>query len=146
MAGNAHPFLADGCGWQAIDTKAVDFAFEGMPETLEAGTSVLTIENASEAGELHEVVLIKVTDEAADMSVEDILSLPEDEAMAYADPASPPVAAFAAPGASGGVSVELTPGRYIYSCFIPVGTTSMEAPGSGQPHFMEGMAGELTVT
>jgi uncharacterized cupredoxin-like copper-binding protein len=141
-----YPFLADGCGWQALDTKAVDYTFEGMPETLEAGTTVVTIENASEAGELHEVVLIKVTDKAADLSAEEIVSLPEEEAMEYADPASPPVAAFAAPGASGGVTADLTPGRYIYSCFIPTGTTSMETPGTGQPHFMEGMVGELTVS
>lgn len=141
-----YPFLAEGCGWQAVDTRAVDFTFEGMPETVEAGTSVITIENATESGEMHELVLIKVTDEAADMSAEDIVSLPEEEAMAYADPASPPVAAFAAPGATGGISADLTPGRYIYACFIPTGTTSMEAPGTGQPHFMEGMVGELTVT
>jgi hypothetical protein len=43
------------------------------------------------------------------------------------------------------VTADLTPGEYVYACFIPTGTT-MDAEGTGAPHFMEGMMGSLTVT
>jgi hypothetical protein len=142
--GEVYPFLAEGCGWQPLETTAVDYAFEGMPETIEAGMTVLTIENTSEAGELHEIALMKLA-EGTELSAEEIFALPEEEAQQHLDPEAPPVFAFAAPGGTGGVTADLTPGEYVYACFIPTGTT-MDAEGTGAPHFMEGMMGSLTVT
>jgi hypothetical protein len=142
--GEVYPFLAGGCGFQGVEVTAVDFSFDGMPDTLEAGETVFTLTNDSQAGELHEMVVMKLADDA-DISIEDLFALPEEEAQQYLDPAVPPVAAFAPPGATGGVTADLAPGRYVYVCFIPTGTT-LEAEGTGAPHFMEGMSGELTVS
>jgi hypothetical protein len=142
--GEVYPWLADGCGWQSLDVTGVDFAFEGVPEELEAGMTVITLENGTESGELHEIALMKLADDA-DITLDELLALSQEEAQQYLDPEVPPVFAFAMPGQTNGISADLAPGDYVYACFIPTGTT-MEAEGQGAPHFMEGMAGELTVT
>jgi hypothetical protein len=139
-----YPWLAGGCGWQSLDVVGVDFAFEDVPDELDAGMTVITIENASEAGELHEIALMKMADDA-DITMDELLALPMEEAQQYLDPEVPPVFAFAPPGQVGGISADLAPGEYVYACFIPTGTT-MESEGQGPPHFMEGMSGQLTVT
>jgi hypothetical protein len=141
--GEVYPFLAEGCGWQEMAVTGIDFAYEDVPDTLDAGLTVLTIENDSEVGELHEIALMKLADDA-DITLDDLLALPEEEAQQYLDPAVPPVFAFAAPGMTGGTTADLVAGDYVYACFIPQGTT-LEAEGTGPPHFMEGMAGQLTV-
>lgn len=143
--GEVYPELGGLCGFEQVDVTAVDYAFEGVPAELPAGTTVFTLDNTSAAGELHEMVLIKLA-EGDDTTLEELFTMSEEEASAHFDPASPPVAVFAAADQVGGTSVELTPGRYVYACFIPVGTTSFETEGSGPPHFMEGMSGELTVS
>lgn len=143
--GEVYPYLSEGCGWTSMETSAVDYSYEGMPETVEAGTVVITMANDSAAGEPHELGLVKLTDAAADLTVEELLALPEAEAEQYFDMEDSGAHLFAAPGAVGGVTADLTPGRYAYACFVPTGTT-MDTEGTGQPHFMEGMFGELTVT
>ena len=50
-----------------------------------------------------------------------------------------------APGASEYAIADLTPGTYAMLCFVPEGTTSEDAYGTGQPHFMRGMVFEFTV-
>jgi hypothetical protein len=142
---DVYPYLPEGCGWAPMETTAVDYSYEGMPETVEAGTVVITMANDSAAGEPHELGLVKLTDAAADLTVEELLALPEAEQEQYFDMETPGAHLFAAPGATGGVTADLTPGRYAYACFVPAGTT-MDTEGTGQPHFMEGMFGELTVT
>jgi hypothetical protein len=80
-------------------------------------------------------------------SLEELLALPEEEAMTKATEAG---AAFAAPGTIGTGTADLSePGRYGIVCFIPVGATpdvlqSGEEP-EGPPHFTEGMFAEITV-
>lgn len=53
-----------------------------------------------------------------------------------------------APGDSDYVVVDLKPGRYIATCFLPKGATSMDDMGSadGEPHAALGMVQESTVT
>jgi hypothetical protein len=142
--GEVYPWLAGGCGWQALDVVGVDFAFEGVPDELDAGMTVITLENATETTEMHEIALLKLADDA-DITLDELLALSQEEAQQYLDPEVPPVFAFAPPGETSGISADLVPGDYVYACFIPTGTT-MEAEGQGAPHFVEGMAGELTVT
>ena len=142
--GEVYPYLAEGCGWQPLEVSGVDFAFEGVPTELEAGMTAVTFTNDSASGEIHEIALLKLADDA-DITLDELLALPQEEAEQYLDPEVPPAFAFALPGQTGGVTTELVPGEYVYACFIPTGTT-MEAEGTGAPHFMEGMAGELTVT
>jgi hypothetical protein len=142
--GTVYPALSEMCGYAKLEVTAVDYSYEGVPETMEAGTTVLVLDNQSQSGEYHEMGIVKLKD-GADISLDELLALPEEETEQYIDPSSFGIGAYAAPGQSGGTTFELTPGRWIYACFIPVGTTDPAQEGSGPPHFMEGMAGEFTV-
>ena len=44
------------------------------------------------------------------------------------------------PGETKSCVINLTPGTYIFACFLPVG-----GAGTGAPHFTKGMYGEFTV-
>jgi hypothetical protein len=133
--------LDDACGIPDVEVSAVDYAFDGVPQTLDAGLVTFVLTNDSEAGEFHEIALVKIKDDV-DLSVEDLIALPEEESEAMIE--SFGGAAFAPPMATSGTVIELTPGRWIYACFIPVGSVG-ETEGTGPPHAMEGMVGELIV-
>ena len=133
--------LEDACGIPDVDVTAVDYAFDGVPQTLDAGLVTFVLTNDSEAGEFHEISLVKLQDDA-DLSVEELVALPEEEAEALIE--SFGGGAFAPPMATSGTVIELTPGRWVYACFIPVGSVG-ETEGTGPPHAVEGMVGELIV-
>jgi hypothetical protein len=84
---------------------------------------------------------VKIKDGVA-LSLEELLALGEEESEAMIETFGG--AAFAPPTATSGTVLELTPGRWIYACFIPVGSVG-ETEGTGPPHAMEGMVGELIV-
>jgi hypothetical protein len=95
--------------------------------------------------EFHEIYLGQLP-EGEDRSLDDLLSLPEDQQPETTEKAF----VLAPPGAQTYVTAELDPGRYVAICFVPVGATP-EALESGAPldeedsHFMHGMLAELTV-
>lgn len=140
--------LVDDCGYAGLEAELTEYAFEGLPDDTDAGRTVLTVENTG--SELHEAVVMKVND-GVEESAEELLALPEEEAMGKVTPAG---MAFAFPGQSASTVLDLEPGRYIVVCFLPVGATpeameEMEATGAepqGLPHAMEGMVHELTVS
>ena len=157
--------LAGGCGDSddvasgTIEIVGVDYAYEGLPDRIKAGSS-LSFRNDS-AIELHEVVAIRLPD-GEERSVEDLLQLPPEEIEAVLS-AGPPNAVIIAPPNEAGFVVEGAavldqPGRYAIICFIPTGADPGEylaaaaeseggppdVPG-GPPHFVEGMWAELTV-
>ncbi len=77
------------------------------------------------------------------LSAEEILMLPEAEGMANVETSG---TAFATPGAADTIFVRMDdPGRWAAVCFIPEGTT-VDAEGTGPPHFTLGMVGEFAVT
>ncbi len=90
--------------------------------------------------EFHEIGLVKLKD-GVDVPLDELFSMPEEESEKLIESFS---AAYAAAGTVSGTTVDLTPGRWVYACFIPVGTTA-DTEGTGPPHFMEGMSGEFTV-
>ena len=126
---------------------AVDYAFEDVPQTWSAGQVGVRLDNQGE--ELHEGIVLRISDDV-DLSINELLALPEDEAMQMAEFRG---AVFAAPGEQASAVMDLTPGRYALVCFIPVGTTSLdEVAGpetgdddAGPPHFTRGMVSEFTV-
>jgi hypothetical protein len=136
-------YLSDNCGFETLDVTATNYRFDGIPATVPAGTTVLNLIN--DGTELHEIHLSQLP-EGEDRSVEELLSLPEDQRPDLADTAS----VSAPPGAQTFVTAELDPGRYVALCFVPVGATP-EAMQSGAPlneedsHFMHGMVAEFTV-
>ena len=125
------------CGLDPIEVTAVDYAFEGVPETIPAGQSGLVLVNDSDAGEPHEFIIFKKA-EGDTRSAEEILN---DPAAQEQGPGEFAGAAFAAtPGTRAGAILELEPGDYIAVCFIPVGGGE-----DGPPHFTQGMVAEFTV-
>lgn len=134
------------CGFETVAVTGVDYAFEGLPETLPAGTVALEFENASEAGEMHEIVLFKKA-EGESRSAEEILNDPASEEEGPGEFAG---ASFAPPGVTSTGLTELTPGEYIAVCFIPTGSGEIdeeqaEEGAGGPPHFTQGMLAEFTV-
>ncbi len=143
---------------QTIEVVAVDFAFEGLPATIDAGTT-LTLRNDA-ASELHELVAFRLADDE-DRSVADLMALPPKELMAALGPE--PTTVILAPAGSPQVAVPVgdgtlaDPGRYAIICMIPTGvdaTAYMEAAatsdgppdvGGGPPHIVHGMFAEVEV-
>lgn len=123
---------------------AVDYAYEGLPATVGAGQVGIRMDN--EGSEVHEVVILRVNDDV-DLSVDELLALPEEEAVMATEFRG---VAFAPPGEQASAVIDLEAGRHIAICFIPLGTTSMEDAGppdesGGPPHLTQGMVQEFTV-
>lgn len=137
-------FMLANCDLESVSITGVDYAFEGVPGSFQAGTVAIEFENQGD--EVHEMAFIRINDDV-DESIEELLELPEEEAMQKTQFVG---AAFAAPGETDVTFVDLAPGNYAVLCFIPVGTTSLEAlevdaPPEGPPHFTQGMLAEFTV-
>lgn len=147
-------YMLSECGYSSLDVQGMDYAYEGVPETLEAGTYGITFENAG--AEVHEMVMFRLAEDAG--TVEELLELPDDQ---LEQQLTFVTAAFAPPNEQDVTFVRLEePGRYALVCFIPQGTTSLEQleeePPPGEtpapdasppapPHVALGMSQELTV-
>jgi hypothetical protein len=141
----------------AVEVALVDYAFVGLPASVEAGTT-LTVVNQSEA-EVHELVAFRLP-EGEERTMDELVGLPEEDlgpilgepaTVLIAPPGGPMI-----PAVGDGTLSE--PGRYLILCFIPTGADPeeyMEAAQSGEgppdvaggpPHFVNGMRAELTVS
>lgn len=132
----------------------VEYAFQGVPVSVKAGT-IVTFTNGGK--ELHELITIR-RNEGVTTPFEELVAMPEAESDKLVTIL--PVVAIAAPGESAAETVTLDkPGSYIFVCFIPVGMTAFPSqdpnassdPGAssepgGPPHFTQGMVAELNVT
>jgi hypothetical protein len=142
---------------EATEVVAVDFGFEGLPDTIEAGTR-LTLHNDSEV-EVHELVAMAIPPEET-RSAEELITLPEPELFA-AIPGEPALVLVAPPGEESFPALgdgTLEAGRYLVLCAIPTGadpgelmqamqeaTDGPPQVDGGPPHFASGMYAELTV-
>lgn len=145
---------------ETVEVTAVDYAFEDLPDTVEAGTT-FSLTNAS-AAEAHELVAFLLP-ETETRSAEELLNLPEEELGAvFGGEPEPATVILAGPGQTDtpgpvvGDGSLAEPGRYVVACFIPVGADPeayfsadpSEGPPQvegGPPHFTQGMFAELTV-
>lgn len=147
-------------GGEAVEVTAADYAFEGVPETLAAGTSLSLTNSSTE--ELHELVAFKLP-EGETRSAEELFALGETEfnAIVAGPPTmvliAPPGGAPSIPAVGDGTLAE--PGRYVFGCFIPQGADPQEymeaaqaatdgppnVSGTGPPHVVLGMFAETTV-
>lgn len=134
-------WVADNCGYEVIDVTAREYQFEGIPETVEAGTTLFRFTN--EGAELHELSVARIK---GDESLEEILELPERQQESKVQFVTH---GFAAQGQTSVAYAKLgKAGTYGAVCFIPVGATTEEAVETtdGPPHVMEGMFAEFEVT
>lgn len=146
---------------ETVEVTAVDYAFEGLPDTIEAGTKLTLVNDSDE--EAHELVAIRLPDDET-RPVSELITLPDEELGEIVN-TEPATVLIAAPGEEGmavvGDGAIEEPGRYAIVCFIPVGadpaevlaepgpdddgTPPAEAEPTGPPHASEGMYAELTV-
>jgi len=120
---------------EVLEVDGVDYGFEGLPAEIDAGRVAIRFTNATEHDEAHELVLFRKADGVTE-SVDELLALPEEEAMAKMQMAG--VVFADAPGAEATTMVDLEPGSYVALCFIPMG-----GGDDGAPHFTGGMVAEL---
>jgi hypothetical protein len=150
----------DAAGEETFAITGVDFAFEGVPVSMPAG-SKLTFTNASDA-EAHQLVVLRIPEDEP-RSVDALVALPQDELFAVFAEEQPPAAVlFAKPGEDGfaafGDGTIDEPGRYALLCFVPVGADPDEYLAAAQesqepvpdvaggpPHAAEGMFAEISV-
>ena len=146
--GAVDEYIAAKCGFPVLDVTGLDYLFEGVTSPLTAGTFVIEFTNEAPA-EHHEFVLSRA-DAGVDFSVKKLLASADSSASRLI----PIGAAFAKPGETDRLVVVLDPGRYVYACFIDVETTTGDADehgehgaaehgGAAEPHWGEGMRGEL---
>lgn len=134
-------FTADNCGFKTVAVTARDHEFQGIPKTLDTGTVVFELRN--QGAEVHEMAFGRIK---GDASLEAILRLPVEERLKLNRIDELGAGAITAPGASDVAMVSFTkPGRYAVACFVPAGTTTIEAPTDGPPHTDEGMFAEFEV-
>lgn len=116
---------------QTVDVTGREYAFKGVPPTLEPGPATFTFENVGK--QPHEMVIFKVK---TDKPIEKLLKLPRQKAQRFVEQVG---GTGAAPGnkAAQPVEAELTEGSYAMICFVP-------APDK-TPHFAKGMVASFTV-
>ncbi len=136
-----YPSLAEGCGIAVVSALLTDYDFGGVPETVSAGPTAFVVLNDSEEGEAHEMVVMRVNDEV-DLTIDELLEFPEEELDQFATFVNE--VETTGPDVASGMVVDLTPGRYLYACYVTTGSVD-GAEGTGPPHTTEGMGGEFTV-
>lgn len=140
-----------------LEVLAVDYAFEDLPDSIEAGTR-LHLRNEA-PGELHELVAFRLADDET-RTIDEIVALPPEEMQALL---GEPVTVLLAPPMSEQIATPVgdgtlnEPGRYALLCVIPTGADPDEylaaAAGSdgppdvagGPPHIAHGMYAEIEV-
>lgn len=135
---NIDEYMLAECGFEQIEATGVDYEYEGLPDTVPAGVVAVTLTNEGE--ELHEIGIARINDDVTE-PVEQLLALPEEEVFSKLELKG---VTFVEPGATETTFMRMEEGRYGAACFIPEGTTSMEMPGMGAPHFTMGMFAEFT--
>ena len=143
--GTVDPWMFEHCEFdQKEAVTASEYKFEGLPSELDAGTAAILLSNGG--AEAHELAIMRKAD-GVTQSWEEILALPQEEAEALVVQVG---GAFAPnKDAKGLAVVDLVPGDYVATCFVPAGTAVASdgtiTEGTGTPHFMHGMISEFTV-
>ena len=140
--GRTHAFDLENCGWNQVEVTATEYAFAGLPATLEAGRTSVDLTN--NGVELHEVALLSKNPGVTE-TFDQILALSEEEAMTKVRPQS---ITFASQGDTEYSVVDLPAGDYVAVCFLPQGLTGEDGPPPAEdakPHCTLGMKKEITV-
>lgn len=146
-AGSSSSATAGAAGSQAASGPTIavtgkDYAFEGIPSEVSAGSS-LTFKNVA-TDEEHVLVVVRKNDDAT-KELEDLLKNgTEEEQQSMTTQIG---ALEAAPGESAHGTITLDePGEYLALCPVPVGSMASSGPAAdAMPHFMKGMYALFTV-
>ncbi len=130
-----HAYELQNCGWKRVDVAGMDYAFQGLPQTLPAGPTSFEFANKA-LREEHELALVRINDDVKE-PIAELLKLGEQARQKV----KPVGEAHAEPGKTDNAVVNLQPGRYAALCFIPVGGRE-----TGPPHASRGMFAEFTVS
>lgn len=143
------------CGYASTDFEAMEmpakkkggnpeYHYTSLPKTLTAGNHSLSLNNQGKT--FHEVIVVRLKD-SYEGTLEDFKKLPDEEAFKVVEGGT---ITFAAPGTTSILNAELTPGRYIFYCHIPLMDPKTNRPILGEQgpiwHFVLGMAEEVTVS
>lgn len=126
----------------AVDVDGIDYAFDGLPESIESGRIALRLHNESDTEQPHELIVLTGTD---GQTADELRELPMEELMQQARPVG--LAFVDAPGASATTLVDLEPGSYLVMCTLPVAEGGEMPVGDGphESHADHGMVATLTV-
>lgn len=119
-------------GGRPVDVTAREYAFQGLPGTLDAGDVAFSIDNMG--SEVHELHVFKVDEDVSAFS--ELLDKSQDEAQ---DQMSSIGMAVANPGDTKTFDAELSAGRYAAVCLIPVGTVAEDGHSGHDLQDMEDM-------
>ncbi len=119
-------------GGQQVDVTAREYAFQGLPSTIEAGDATFSIDN--KGSEVHEIHVFKLDDDVG--TVSELLDKSQDEAQ---DKMTSVGMALANPGDTDSFDAELSAGRYTAVCLIPVGTLPEKGHSGHDMEEMEDM-------
>lgn len=131
------------CGYRQLDVTGIDYEFEGLPETLTPG--LVAIRFTDTGDELHELAIFRLKTKD---SLRKVLRTPEKEQRKKVEEIG---GTFAMPGQTTYEIADLSkPGRYGVVCFLPVGSTSIEAAEEAEEedakaHWHEGMLATIRV-
>lgn len=134
----------------AITVIATDYHFGDLPVSVPVGT---TLGLSNQGAELHELVVARKND-GVTQSWEELLQMPDEEALQYVSLVGDGMPLFAAPGETAPTTLTIAQeGEYIALCFVPQGMTELPTAStdpssipSGPPHFTLGMIQTFTVT
>lgn len=119
-------------GAELVPVTAVDFGFEGVPDTVAAGPVALELTNEGDA--IHEMTLFRLDDKSVDEVIAHATAAFEADEEDLGDLGF----AFTPPGGDPRyINADLDTGDYVLICFIP-------GPG-GEPHHALGMKKSFTV-
>jgi hypothetical protein len=127
----------DHCKYQAVDTTATEYKFSGIPKNLTAGRTMFKLTN--DGAEVHEIGVAHIKTKTP------LKKLLSDEKRADKETVFQGGTGPVAEGDTAYAYVQLTKGRAVAVCFIPVGTTDINNIGNGKPHAAMGMVREFTV-
>jgi plastocyanin len=147
LVGSANPtagVLAQGTP-PPVEVTGVEYAFQGLPESVPVGTSFRFVNGGQED---HEFFVAKANEGTTETLVE-LLALPPDQLNGKVTNEG---GLFANTGQTSAVTLTFDqPGRYFAVCFITQGTKGGVAPSpgpdgqAGTPHALLGMVAEFTV-
>ena len=125
--------VAKNCASTNLALTASDFKFAGVPATVKSGLTAITMKNASKA-EVHHIVVFRKANGGTE-SAKALLDAEDEKKAVFVG-----FVEDVKPGKTGAGLVNLTPGNYFLSCFLPTGGKE-----TGMPHFKSGMFMEFVV-